>query len=71
MTPDTAIKTLTEHADPKVREAGEFLKSSLERKQRIIALIQEASQQLRLDIKYLIFDLEATRRERDEARNRG
>ena len=28
---------------------------------------QEALSQLRLDMKYLIFDLEATRRERDDA----
>jgi len=31
-------------------------------------LIQEALGQLRLDMKYLMFDLEATRRERDEYR---
>jgi len=29
-------------------------------------LIQDALGQLRLDMKYLMFDLEATRRERDE-----
>ena len=29
-------------------------------------LVQEALGQLRLDMKYLVFDLEATRRERDE-----
>jgi hypothetical protein len=28
--------------------------------------VQEALGQLRLDMKYLVFDLEATRRERDE-----
>jgi hypothetical protein len=28
-------------------------------------LVQEALSQLRLDMKYLVFDLEATRRERD------
>ena len=32
----------------------------------ILALVQEALGQLRLDMKYLMFDLEATRRERDE-----
>ncbi len=30
-----------------------------------LTLIQEALGQLRLDMKYLVFDLEATRRERD------
>lgn len=36
------------------------------RRRRILNLVQEALAQLRLDMKYLIFDLEATRRERDE-----
>lgn len=36
------------------------------RRRRILSLVQEALSQLRLDMKYLVFDLEATRRERDE-----
>ena len=36
------------------------------RRRRILNLVQEALAQLRLDMKYLIFDLEATRRERDQ-----
>lgn len=36
------------------------------RRRRILNLIQEALSQLRLDMKYLMFDLESTRRERDE-----
>jgi hypothetical protein len=39
------------------------------RRRRILNLVQEALSQLRLDMKYLIFDLEATRRERDEYRD--
>ena len=39
------------------------------RRRRILNLIQEALSQLRLDMKYLMFDLEATRRERDEYKN--
>jgi hypothetical protein len=35
------------------------------RRRKILDLIQEALSQLRLDLKYLMFDLEATRRERD------
>ena len=35
------------------------------RRRRILNLIQEALSQLRMDMKYLIFDLDATRRERD------
>lgn len=38
---------------------------SVRRRRRILTLVQEALSQLRLDIKYLMFDLEATRQERD------
>ena len=38
------------------------------RRRRILELVQEALSQLRLDIKYLMFDLEITRKERDELR---
>ena len=43
---------------------------SVRRRRRILALVQEALSQLRLDIKYLMFDLEVTRKERDELRER-
>jgi hypothetical protein len=39
---------------------------STKRRRRILNLVQDALGQLRLDMKYLMFDLEATRRERDE-----
>ena len=39
---------------------------SVRRRRRILSLVQEALSQLRLDIKYLMFDLEVTRQERDE-----
>ncbi len=38
------------------------------RRRRILGLVQDALGQLRLDMKYLVFDLEATRRERDDYR---
>lgn len=41
---------------------------STRRRRRILHLVQDALSQLRLDMKYLLFDLEATRRERDEYR---
>lgn len=41
---------------------------STRRRRRILTLVQEALGQLRLDMKYLVFDLEATRRERDDLR---
>ncbi|MDA1230312.1 MAG: transcriptional regulator [Planctomycetota bacterium] len=39
---------------------------SILRRRRILNLVQEALSQLRLDVKYLMFDLETTRRERDQ-----
>jgi len=39
---------------------------SVRRRRRILTLVQEALSQLRLDVKYLMFDLEVTRRERDQ-----
>ncbi len=41
---------------------------STKRRRRILNLVQDALSQLRLDMKYLVFDLEATRRERDAYR---
>jgi len=43
---------------------------STKRRRRILSLVQDALSQLRLDMKYLAFDLEATRRERDELRRK-
>lgn len=40
------------------------------RRRRILGLVQEALSQLRLDIKYLMFDLEMTRKERDDLKAR-
>ena len=45
------------------------VKQSTLRRRRILSLVQDALSQLRLDMKYLMFDLEATRRERDEFRD--
>jgi septum formation inhibitor MinC len=42
--------------------------NSTKRRRRILSLVQDALSQLRLDMKYLMVDLEATRRERDEYR---
>jgi len=41
------------------------LEKHLERRKRILDLVKEAMQQLRVDLKYVIFDLECTRKERD------
>ena len=44
----------------------ERVAESVQRRRRILNLVQEALAQLRLDVKYLMFDLEITRKERDE-----
>ncbi len=46
--------------------AWERVAESVRRRRRILNLVQEALAQLRLDVKYLMFDLEITRKERDE-----
>lgn len=54
---------------PEQRElsaAYERVAESIQRRRRILNLVQEALSQLRLDVKYLMFDLETTRRERDQ-----
>lgn len=46
------------------------LKEKTSRRDRILDMVQQALSQLRLDMKYLLFDLEATRRERDHYKNK-
>jgi hypothetical protein len=55
---------------PELETAYVRVVDSVRRRRRILALVQEALFQLRLDIKYLMFDLEMTRKERDELRER-
>jgi hypothetical protein len=61
-----AIEALPVHIRPGVELAYSKVAESTRRRRRVLALVQEALGQLRLDMKYLVFDLEATRRERDE-----
>ncbi len=62
-------KRIAESSDPARAElelAYHRVVESVRRRRRILSLVQEALSQLRLDIKYLMFDLEVTRQERDE-----
>ena len=61
-----AIESLPAHCQAKIAPAMQRVVQCSTRRRRILNLVQEALSQLRLDMKYLIFDLEATRRERDE-----
>ena len=61
-----AIQSLPEQYSAEVVAALDRVVESTKRRRRILTLVQDALSQLRLDMKYLMFDLEATRRERDE-----
>jgi hypothetical protein len=62
------IAKLPAGEQPEVEAAYSRVIDAVSRRRRILSLVQEALSQLRLDIKYLMFDLEVTRRERDELR---
>ena len=59
------IADLPEPLQKDLETAYSRVVESVRRRRRILALVQEALSQLRLDIKYLMFDLEVTRKERD------
>lgn len=61
-----AIAALPEHQSRDLETAYIRVVECVRRRRRILELVQEALSQLRLDIKYLLFDLELTRKERDE-----
>ena len=65
-----AIRTLPEEYRKMIEPALGRVIDSNKRRRRILSLVQDARGQLRLDMKYLAFDLEATRRERDEFRRK-
>jgi hypothetical protein len=65
----TAISALPMEHRVGLTPLVEKVLESTRRRRRILNLVQDALGQLRLDMKYLIFDLEATRRERDELRS--
>jgi len=62
-----AVNTLDDSDKNYLSAAMDAVVDATARRRRILALVQDALGQLRLDMKYLMFDLEATRRERDEA----
>jgi hypothetical protein len=63
-----AIDSLPEEYRSVLEPLGAQVVESTKRRRRILGLVQDALSQLRLDMKYLVFDLEATRRERDNYR---
>ncbi len=65
-----AISALPAEQQTELEPVYSRVVDSVKRRRRILSLVQEALAQLRLDIKYLMFDLEVTRKERDELRER-
>ena len=72
MTNDETLEMLLNHPDPKMREAGKLWSEQLDwcidnfkSLCQNLQTMHESMVQLNLDLKYLVFDLEATRRERD------
>jgi hypothetical protein len=63
-----AISKLPEENRAELEGAVERIVEFTHRRRRILNMVQDALGQLRLDMKYLMFDLEATRRERDQYR---
>ena len=64
----SAVSGLPVQYREKLEPALMRVAASTKRRRRILSLVQDALSQLRLDMKYLMFDLEATRRERDTYR---
>ena len=62
------VKTLPEPYRSQAQSAVDRVIENTKRRRRLLSLVQDALSQLRLDMKYLAFDLEATRRERDDYR---
>jgi len=65
----SAIQSLPEQHRNDLTQPLNRVVEYTKRRRRILNLIQEALSQLRMDMKYLMFDLEATRRERDDYKN--
>jgi len=62
----SAVQALPDPYSRELIPALERVVESTKRRRRILTMVQDALSQLRLDMKYLMFDVEATRRERDE-----
>lgn len=63
-----AVQQLPSELRDRLTPSLDAVVESTRRRRRILNLVQDALSQLRLDMKYLMFDLEATRRERDDYR---
>jgi hypothetical protein len=63
------VDALPAEYQPDLYIALDRLAANLEHRYQMLGYVQESLNQMSLDLKYLIFDLEVTRRERDEFRS--
>ena len=63
---DSYVRNLPESYREELKPILNRVVSGWRRRNAVNKMFQEALEQLRLDMKYLEFDLEATRRERDD-----
>lgn len=66
---EAAVSKLSPEVRDRLTPLMNRITASTFRRRRILMLVQETLSHLRLDMKYLVFDLEATRRERDALEN--
>ena len=64
------IQKLPASQYPELEAAFQRVVDTAIRRRQTLEGVQEALSQLRVDIKYLMFDLEVTRRERDQLRQK-
>ena len=60
----SAIRSLSSEHRGALESHFQRVVDASHRRKKVLNLVQEALSQLRMDMKYLMFDLEATRRER-------
>ena len=63
---DSYVRNLPESYQDELKPILNRVVSGWRRRSAVNKMFQEALEQLRLDMKYLEFDLDATRRERDD-----
>ncbi|MBO7724913.1 MAG: transcriptional regulator [Thermoguttaceae bacterium] len=64
------IEELPPELKPRFEKAFRRAVSGMQHRQNVLTFVKNSISQLRLNMRYLIFDLEATRQERDEYRRR-
>lgn len=68
ITKEKAVELLSKHEDHAVRGLAAIIEKENAKQKKALQLVKDAISQLRVDIKYLAFDLHCTRQERDELR---